>query len=400
MNEPRKAMNEHAQADRGRTAHEHLLADLKALLDGELTPVQVWSTRAHLWFCPSCREEVVWLKRLGEDMRDLERAVPSPRLRARILAALPDPPPGRLASTNRNRGPWLRLAPAPAFAALGEIACATAAYFALIPKNASHPLAGAIVRRADAMPLPVVKEPARDPAPSHPLVSHQGVPAPDRYNRYADRVVEQWEKDQVQRESREMAKNRTGFAKLLSAVRSIREGSEATETMRLSLAVADVKGAAERLQSWAKAVGGEVTAQSHGSQSQVTLAPLINTTEQPSRTVAYGANTAGRYLTLRVPASRVASLEPVLLKVGAWRTAGGKFGGTRATVGNVTPKIPQPSKAEGQAAATPASPAQVGGPAAIAGSGPSGYSNQAVGRDGSALVTLQIQLTNLDAPVP
>jgi len=90
--------NEESTARRAGAAHQELLPDLKAWLDRELPAHRVLFVRAHLWICPACREEVKWLKRLGEDMRDLERAVPSPRLRARILAALPDTPPGRPAA--------------------------------------------------------------------------------------------------------------------------------------------------------------------------------------------------------------------------------------------------------------------------------------------------------------
>ena len=110
MNGPGHEFNERSQRTSKCTGHEHLLPDLKAMLDCELMSLRVLSLRTHLLFCPNCREEVVWLKRLGEDMRDLERAVPNPRLRARILAALPETSPGKPASASRPGSGWMRLA--------------------------------------------------------------------------------------------------------------------------------------------------------------------------------------------------------------------------------------------------------------------------------------------------
>jgi hypothetical protein len=64
-------------------------AELKAYLDGELSWPRQWRVYWHLRRCSECREEVAWLRRLGEDMRELERATPRPELRARILSSLP-----------------------------------------------------------------------------------------------------------------------------------------------------------------------------------------------------------------------------------------------------------------------------------------------------------------------
>lgn len=73
----------------------HVRDDLKAYQDGELTLLRRCKVRWHLSHCAECREESKWLARLGEDMRDLERAQPRPELRQRILASLPEAPPGR-----------------------------------------------------------------------------------------------------------------------------------------------------------------------------------------------------------------------------------------------------------------------------------------------------------------
>ena len=80
----------HAKRNRKRFALScpaFLRADLKAHLDGELAAPRRILVRWHLTHCADCREEFAWLRRLGEDMRDLEGAVPNTHLRTRILAS-------------------------------------------------------------------------------------------------------------------------------------------------------------------------------------------------------------------------------------------------------------------------------------------------------------------------
>ncbi len=96
-----------------------LCGDLKAFLDGELTPLRRWMVQWHMARCGFCQEEERWLRRLGEDMQDLEKARPRPELRRRILASLPDTPPigmpgrsamqaaDRMASDRQRRFPFL-----------------------------------------------------------------------------------------------------------------------------------------------------------------------------------------------------------------------------------------------------------------------------------------------------
>jgi hypothetical protein len=95
-------------------------ADLKAYLDGELSLLQGWLVRGHLSRCTDCREEVIWLKRLGEDMRELERATPRPELRARIMASLPETLPARVSAPNPVRRS-VGLVSAPRFALAGSL---------------------------------------------------------------------------------------------------------------------------------------------------------------------------------------------------------------------------------------------------------------------------------------
>ena len=72
-----------------------LRENLKAFLDGELSPLRRGMVRWHIARCAHCREEAAWLRRLGEDMRTLEKSAPGPNLRRRILASLPPPTPMR-----------------------------------------------------------------------------------------------------------------------------------------------------------------------------------------------------------------------------------------------------------------------------------------------------------------
>lgn len=73
---------------------EHKITnELKASLDGELSIWRAGRVRLHLLRCASCREERAWLRRLGSEMKELERATPRPELRAKILASLPEVTP-------------------------------------------------------------------------------------------------------------------------------------------------------------------------------------------------------------------------------------------------------------------------------------------------------------------
>lgn len=414
MNDPRHEMNERLERTSVRTAHEHLLADLKAMLDGELSMLRVLSMRAHLLFCPSCREEVVWLKRLGEDMRDLERAIPNPRLRARILAALPEAPPGRPASAPRPGSGWMRLAPAPAFAAIGAFACAAAVLIVFFSRQQTTAAPSNLTNQIIAKPRTDSPTVAEDPARSAPNISINLDPTPDRDNQFADKYVEQWLQNHSKHELQEMAKNRGSFAKLLAAVQSERGLTDGGEPVRLELAVNNVGDMANRLQVWAKSVGGNLADPPSNSRSSVP--PMVNPSESPNRSVAV-ANPAPEFaFVVRVPAAKVASLEPLLIQAGAWRAAKSrKSPAMRGASSNAPARmdnpIAQPAKriAATQVARADGSTlpdaadvlAKPGAPTTSAAVGTSGYAEQTVGRDGAdPMVTLRIQLTSLEAPIP
>ena len=219
MNDFSHDLDERNAGNRFRGTHARVLADLKALLDGELAPARVWLLHVHLWFCPSCREEVTWLKRLGEDMRDLERAVPSPRLRARILAALPETPPGRPAVRHNPSRRWAQLAAASALALVGVVAYAAASLVAHLPRHARHTVDVIAATLPANGPLPATTDvPAQTPVAVEPLPAKLLNPVPDEYNRYADDKVKEWLQQQENIERRQVASNRSGFARLVGAV--------------------------------------------------------------------------------------------------------------------------------------------------------------------------------------
>lgn len=75
-------------------------SDMKAYLDGELSAPRRWIARAHLTRCAACREEILGLKRVSEDIKNLPQATPRPELRRRILASLPEAPPQHSGQTH------------------------------------------------------------------------------------------------------------------------------------------------------------------------------------------------------------------------------------------------------------------------------------------------------------
>lgn len=81
---------------------EAVRAELKAYCDGELGFLTRACVRHHLARCALCQAEAQALRRIGEELRNLDRQiVPSPELRARILQSLPDEPPVPARALNR-----------------------------------------------------------------------------------------------------------------------------------------------------------------------------------------------------------------------------------------------------------------------------------------------------------
>lgn len=99
------------------------LSSVKAYLDGELSAPRRWQMRRHLAACAECREEAGSLQHLGGIMKEMDKAIPRPELRARILASLPDTPDNaRPAEQKRTQNaPWLQRAPRYAFSGLAAM---------------------------------------------------------------------------------------------------------------------------------------------------------------------------------------------------------------------------------------------------------------------------------------
>jgi predicted anti-sigma-YlaC factor YlaD len=136
-------------------------ADLKAYIDGEMTGTSRLPVRWHLAHCAECREETRWLQRLGEDMRDLERATPSPNLRRRIMASLPEgPPPADFPAPARSR----QLVPR--YALAGALCVAVVAAGAVTQQLTSHkshaaPAQASITTPGARITTPAVAGPAK-----------------------------------------------------------------------------------------------------------------------------------------------------------------------------------------------------------------------------------------------
>ncbi len=75
------------------TECEKLHNDLKAFLDGQLSPAARIAMRLHLNRCASCRKEIEEMRLLGTSMRASDNLEMSEALRARILASVPTAAP-------------------------------------------------------------------------------------------------------------------------------------------------------------------------------------------------------------------------------------------------------------------------------------------------------------------
>ncbi len=83
--------------------------DLKAYLDGELSPLRRAELQFHLRHCPDCRAEVETMTQISHDLQASESATPgapvlSPQLRERILDNLPEAPQTAPSTRPTKRG--------------------------------------------------------------------------------------------------------------------------------------------------------------------------------------------------------------------------------------------------------------------------------------------------------
>jgi hypothetical protein len=179
---------------------------LKAYLDGELAAPFRLAMRLHLARCGECREGLRWLQRLGEDMRDLEKATPRPELRARILASLPDAPPSPVAArpaAPRRSSAVYRL---PALTAgTGVIMMAVGAF--ALARHGEAPVRTVVAPISHLRSMTTVAAPGPRQAPhvglrgesavSRPVVAAPPrTAAPDPVNDAADRMFAQWKREE------------------------------------------------------------------------------------------------------------------------------------------------------------------------------------------------------------
>ena len=231
------------------------MEDLKAHLDGELSGMRRYFVGKHLAGCASCREEVAGLRQFGAEMRDLETAVPSPQLRQRIMANLPEMTPVPLAPVRWKPNPIPRYASAGAFSLLLIVGA-----FALNRTMNATP-AQTI---ANAAPnIPAVSPRLQDSEPKS-IVAEAEIPKaalpPDELSEQADQIVAAQEKAREQQE-------RKAWQRWVRQTPGLRQ-TVALRTMpeRVSLRVDDDNSdtAIETLRQKVAALGGKLYAVSNG----------------------------------------------------------------------------------------------------------------------------------------
>ena len=231
------------------------MEDLKAHLDGELSGMRRYFVGKHLAGCASCREEVAGLRQFGAEMRDLETAVPSPQLRQRIMANLPEMTSVPSAPVRWKPNPIPRYASAGAFSLLLIVGA-----FALNRTMNATP-AQTI---ANAAPnIPAVSPRLQDSEPKS-IVAEAEIPKaalpPDELSEQADQIVAAQEKAREQQE-------RKAWQRWVRQTPGLRQ-TVALRTMpeRVSLRVndGDSDTAIETLRQKIATLGGKLYAVSNG----------------------------------------------------------------------------------------------------------------------------------------
>ena len=272
-----------------------LRANLKAHLDGEMSALRSWLVRWHLAQCTECREELRWLRRLGEDMKELESARPRPELRARILANLPAAPPApgiRVVHSRPDQARSTRLAPRLALAGGMVMLLAFSAVFAL--KSASHlvpaPRKAAESARSgspqtDASPSPETGAGAMD------MVTYQ--PPIDPNNALADKLFRE-SMNALEREK--LAQGQDDWHRLMAQARAVARKTDRTATeMGVALAVPNLAAVRLHLPTWAKQEGARLVVNGRVDPSQIDGSNLPT---------AQTGNITGNVVAFYVPAAR------------------------------------------------------------------------------------------------
>jgi hypothetical protein len=265
-----------------------LRVNVKAYLDGEMSAVRSGLVRWHLAQCTECREELRWLRRLGEDMKDIESAHPRPELRARILANLPNTPPApgiRVVHSRQDRARTSAFMPRLALASSLAMLLTFSAVFAM-----KHAAGKASAR--DVVSHPSRSTPSGEAAEiafakdSTSMVMETITYAPpiDPNNALADRMFHQQMAD-MEREKR--VQGQDDWPRLLAQARAAAHKTDSTgpSEMGVTLAVPNIVAMRAHLPTWAKQEGVRlVTA---GRPVFDDAAPITRTEEAAGNMVAF-----------------------------------------------------------------------------------------------------------------
>ncbi len=355
-----------------------VLADLKACLDQELPTIRKMLVVRHLQRCSECGEEAAWLRRLGEDMQVLEQAVPHERLRARILANLPDAPV-RVTLSRPGRPVLLRLAFSGAAAGLAMGVC----FALLLNKTDGDKKRLQIALIQPDKPTERValqtKTAISKENPTSTLGADPSLRLPDDpLTIAADAIVAKQEAERTQKDLALSASNRNAIKKLAEG--ETPKTSEQVEGQKtLIFAVSDRNSAQANLIKWAQDSGGYIASSLTGSSGSAAgfprmheVAPSVMGATAPVSEIPAQANRERTLIALRIPKKSLASL-PVFMK---------KF--SSPVGGKRTQKEKSAADASRFAQAPKSTPLDV-----------LHLSDQQSSRDNSSLVTVMIELQEI-----
>lgn len=288
-----------------------LQANLKAYLDGETSAVRSWLVRWHLAQCTECREELRWLRRLGEDMKDIESARPRPELRARILANLPNTPPApgiRVIHSRPDHARSPRLVPRLALAGGFAMLLAFSAVFALNRPHGADATSDSVADvRSNSPGNPAAPDAVAAPsAVASVLDSAAYRPEDDPNNALADKMFRE---SMTELEREKQMQGQDDWHRLLAQARAVaRKTDKATTTeMGVALTVSNIAAIRTHLPTWAKQEGVRLVTNDRPASE-----PLDNTTLPPTRI----ENSAGNVVAFYVPAERGPAFLGALKRLG------------------------------------------------------------------------------------
>ncbi len=270
-------------------------ANLKAYLDGETSAIRGWLVRGHLAQCAECREELRWLRRLGEDMKELESTRPRPELRARILASLPAAPPApgiRVVHSRPDRESSPHFMPRLALAGGMAMLLAFGGVFALkrsVGVTVSSRQDSAQSARIDAQQGKTPLAPADIQEPGKgamEMVTY--TPEDDPNNKLADKMFH----DQMTEMEREKGLlGQDDWHRLMAQARAAARKTDqpAITEMGVSLAVSDIAAVRSHLPTWAKQEGATRVAigKPDPAAADSAILPPLRTENSPTNMIAF-----------------------------------------------------------------------------------------------------------------